>query len=41
MKGKENKKEKKKEKAIDGKAKVQTEYQRDKSSKQDNNLNIK
>lgn len=37
MKGKENKKEK----ATGGKAKVQTEYQRDKSSKQDNNQNVK
>ena len=37
MKGKEKKKGKKKEKATDGKAKVLTEYQKAKLSKQDIN----
>lgn len=41
MKGKEIKKERKKEKATGDKIKVITEYQRDKLSKQDKNLNIK
>jgi hypothetical protein len=41
MKGKESKKEKKKEKATTDKPKVQTAYQRDKSSKQDKGLDIK
>ncbi len=41
MKGKERKKEKKKEKVADGKLKVLTEYQKEKQSKQDTTLNIK
>ncbi|MDD2438228.1 MAG: hypothetical protein PHG27_03190 [Massilibacteroides sp.] len=41
MKGKENKKEKKKEKMADGKLKVQTEYQKAKQFKQDTNINVK
>lgn len=41
MKGKENKKEQKKEKATGGKAKKQTEYQRDKLTKQDKGLDVK
>lgn len=41
MKGKEIKKEKKKEKAMNGKTKVLTKYQRDKLNKQDKSLDIK
>jgi hypothetical protein len=41
MKGKESRKEKKKEKATHEKPKVQTDYQRDKSSKQDKGLDVK
>lgn len=41
MKGKESKKEKKKEKATGGKAKVLTEYQRAKQTKQESNLDVK
>ncbi len=41
MKGKESRKETKKEKVVDGKAKVQTEYQREKSSRQDKGLTVK
>lgn len=41
MKGKESKKEKKKGKATGEKMKEQTEYQRDKLSKQDKTINVK
>jgi hypothetical protein len=41
MKGKEQRKEQKKEKAPDGKAKTLTEYQQSKLSRQNNNLNVK
>lgn len=41
MKGKESKKEKKKEKATGGKTKVLSDYQREKQSKQDTKLNVK
>ncbi len=41
MKGKETKKEKKKEKAEAGKPKEQSEYQREKSRKGESSLNIK
>jgi hypothetical protein len=41
MKGKENKKEKKKEKSSGEKTKVLTDYQREKDSKQDTILNLK
>jgi hypothetical protein len=41
MKGKESKKEKRKEKSAGGGAKVLTDYQREKTSKQDAILNLK
>jgi hypothetical protein len=41
MKGKENRKESKKEKSAGGKTKVLTDYQREKESKQDSVLNLK
>lgn len=41
MKGRDKKKEQKKEKATGAQAKVPTEYQREKSSKQDTSLHIK
>ncbi|SCD21650.1 hypothetical protein PSM36_2855 [Proteiniphilum saccharofermentans] len=41
MKGKESKKEKKKEKATGGKTKDLSEYQKAKQSRQDTKLNIK
>ncbi|WP_262893279.1 MULTISPECIES: hypothetical protein [Parabacteroides] len=40
MKGKENKKEKKKEKSGADKIKAQTDYQREKKSKQDKGFNL-
>ena len=40
MKGKESKKEKKKEKSSADKAKTQTDYQREKTSKQDKGFNL-
>lgn len=41
MKGQENKKEKKKEKAADGQMKVLSEYQKSKQSKQNTSVNTK
>ncbi len=41
MKGNENKKEKKKEKVVDGKVKAKSDYQQEKTSKQDKTLNVK
>lgn len=41
MKGKETKREAKKAKAESGKVKVQSEYQRDKTRKDDKSLDIK
>jgi hypothetical protein len=41
MKGKEQKKEQKKEKATGGKAKVPSEYQRNKLSKQNKDPDVK